>query len=58
MIAPYQSIVYTLRLIGGNKTVASNEPVYSLFIFFHTIRKIYQILYNFNYLNKLFVDYQ
>ena len=67
MIAPYQSIVYLLTLIGemaaavsqNNKTVVFNEPGCSLFIIFQNYSDdVSNSIYIFNYLNKLFADYR
>ena len=67
VIAPSQSIVYPLRLIGGNgrrcepyqqDRVAFNESVCSLFIIFpYYSGDLSNFIYIFNYLNKLFADY-
>ena len=69
VIAPSQSIVYppprdssgamAAAASHSNKTVAFNEPVCSLFLNFPYYSDDLSIfIYIFNYLNKLFADYQ
>ena len=68
VIAPSQSIVYPLGLLGGNgrrcvplqqDRVAFNEPVCSLFIIFRYYSDdLSNFIYIFNYLNILFADYR
>ena len=62
VIIPSQSIVsgtMAAAAIHSNKTMAFNEPVCSLFIIFpYYSDDLSNVIYIFNYLNKLFADYR